>query len=921
MKKLFFTFVASMAIITAQAVPAIPTPITYTQSDGSTITVQLIGDERQSTFVTMDGLALERSSNGDFYYKTTVATSNVMAHNAAERTQAELTYISENETKMQVAGAEFAEQRSQAASKSPVRKVSTQTPQSGVTKIPIILVNFSDFAMRSSDPVSTFETQFNSTTGNSVYKYFYDQSQGQYTPQFDILGPVTVSQTRAYYGAQTSSANDAMPGSMVAEAVKLCTSTDFSQYDNDGDGDVDVVIILYAGPGQAQGATSDAIWPHQWNLYSAYYYGRSDYNRFTQNGVTINSYACFNETSGSSDSSTTVDGIGTFCHEFSHCLGLPDFYETTYANGYFGMGHWSVMNSGCYNNSSKTPCGYTAYEKEFMGWYSIPTAVVNTQYTLNDNTQSSDFAVRVYNPSSVNEYYVLENIQKTGWNAYARSSGLMISHVTYSASAWSGNTVNNSEPQRMTIFPADNTLTTASESGDLYPYNGNNSLTDITTPAATLNEGQEYMGKPITDITNSNGKVTFWFCQDFVKNIPTVNAVAQEDIFIDNFTVTWNSVENALTYAIEVTDPDGNVVSSSEGLEDLTYTATHLTANTTYSVKVNVTYNDGSSSDWSSSVSVTTKANPVLLTADESQVTATSFVAQWEALPNVESYTLHVRRSGYVNYTELLHETFDKCTKVGTTNIGTSITNYVDNTGWTGRYVYQNVGGVSLASTSQSGSITSPALDFSGYDGKVVVKVVAGVNGDGTDYSLVLSGDGASSTITVADSVAEEYTAVLNTDGSTEGKVTLSALPGKKIVVYDVKVYGGDADDMMEQSAPLKAVSITGDSDEKTITGITTNQYLVEDLESGATYQYHVKAYYTNGCESSWSNVEEVQLTQSSLTGDVNNDGIVDVEDVNAVINIILGDTTDYDGRDDVNGNGVTDIEDVNALINIILGV
>ncbi len=920
MRKLFLTLVAAMAMTAAHAIPAIPTPLTYTQSDGTSITVQLVGDEWYSTFATTDGLLLDRRANGDFYYKTAVATSNVMAHNVNERTQAELTYIKANEALMQVNGTEVAAQRDQAVQavrKAPIRKA-TQTPQKGSPKIPVILVNFSDFSMRSSNPATTLNNQYNSTTAASVYKYFNDQSQGKFTPQFDVIGPVTLPNTRAYYGAKTSSNNDAKPGSMVAEAVKLCTDTDFSQYDNNGDGDVDVVIIVYAGPGQAQGATSDAIWPHQWNLYSAYYSGCSDYSYFKQNGVTVNAYACFNETSGSSDTSTTLDGIGTFCHEFSHCLGLPDFYETTYSNGYYGMGRWSLMCSGSYNNNSKTPMGYLAYEKEFMGWISIPTATVNTQYTLNGNTQSSDFAVRVYNPKSTNEYYILENIQKTGWNAYAQSSGLMVNHVTYSASAWNNNTVNNSATQRMTIIPADNTLTRASEYGDLYPYGGNNMLTDASTPAATLNEGsQQYMGKPITEITNSNGKVTFWFCKNFVKNLPTVNAVTEANTFIDNFTVTWNAVDNALTYAIEITDPDGNVVASGEGLEVLTYTASHLEANTTYTVKVNVTYNDATTSDWTSPITVTTKANPVMLAADEAQVTTNSFLAQWQALPNVESYTLHVRRLGLQNYTDLLHETFSKCTKVATTNIGTSLASYTDNAGWTGSYVYQNVGGVSLASASKTGTITTPALDFSGYEGKVVVKVVAAVNGSDTGYSLVVTGDGGSSTITVADNVATEYTAVLNTNGSTEGKVTLTALPGKKVIVYDVKVYGGDAEDMMSQAAPRKAVAVTGDSDDMTITGITTNQYSLTDLVSGAGYQYRVKAFYTNGCETTWSNVEQVQLVQSGLTGDVNGDGTVDIDDVNAVINIILG-ATAIDAAD-VNGDGTIDIDDVNTIINIIL--
>lgn len=919
MQKTLLTIIAALAVCVAQAIPAIPTPLTYTQSDGSSITVKLVGDEWNSTYITMDGLLLDRRINGDFYYKTATAGSNVMAHNINERTSTELNYIAANSSMMQIAGQAVAAQQSKSQRKAP-RKVGVQVPQSGSPKIPIILVSFKDFAMRNSNPKAVFEQQFNDLNRNSSLKYFKDNSKDQYTPQFDILGPVTVSQNRAYYGRQSGSDHDAKIGSMVAEAVKLLPNHDFSQYDNDGDGKADVVIILFAGPGQAQGATSDAIWPCQWSLSSAYYSGQSDYNSFKQNGVYIDKFAVFNETSGSSDYTTTIDGIGTFCHEFSHCMGLPDFYETTYANGYYGMGSWSIMNSGCYNNNARTPCAYTAYEREYLGWLNIPSAVANTKYTLPNNASTGNIAVRIYNPRSINEYYILENIQRTGWNAYAPSHGLMISHVTYSASAWSGNTVNNSMPQRMTIFPADNRLSSSSESGDLYPYNGNNKLTDTSTPAATLNTGQSYMGQPVTEITETNGIVSFWFCKNFVKSAPVIAAVNEDDITTTQFVVNWNSVENAQTYSIEITDNTGNVVASQEDLTATTYTATHLTAGADYTVKVNATYTDGTTGQWSTPVVVTTKSNPVVLDVNPNTTTTHSFLAQWNALNNVESYTLHVRRKNFVNYSELLHESFDKCTKVATTNIASSIGNYTDNTGWSGRYVYQNVSGVSLASTTQSGTITSPALDFSNYNGKVVVKVIAATM-TGTNCSLAVSGGEASGVITVADNVATEYCVTLNTNAQTGQKITFTALPGKKVIIYDVKVYAGDADDVMATS-PRKAVATTGNTDEMFITGITTNEYLVENLASGEPYQYRVKAFYTNGCESAWSNVVEVPLVQS-ITGDVNNDGVIDVDDVNCVIEIILqyAASGTYDGRDDINNDGITDVDDVNALLEIILNL
>lgn len=925
MRKLLLSLIAAVVATAVYAVPAIPTPLTFKQTDGSSITVRLVGDERFSTYLTTDGLALERAVDGDFYYKTATAVSKVRAHNVNARTQTELNYIKANSQQMQLQSLVPANLGgNNTARKAPALMATTDVPQTGSPRIPVILVQYSDFKLRSSNPVSTFESQFNTKT-KSCLQYFSDQSRGQFTPKFDILGPVTLSQTRAYYGARTSSDNDAKPGSMVGEAVKQLTSVDWSLYDNDKNGSVDVVIILYAGPGEAQGASSDAIWPHQWYLSSAYYYGRSDYNAFSQNGVRIDKYACFCETSGSSDSRTTVDGIGTFCHEFSHCLGLPDFYETTYANGNFGMGNWSIMCSGSYLNNSATPAGYTAYEKEFMGWMSIPTAEANTYYTLKSMDKVDGEAVRIYNPQSSNEYYILENHQRTGWYAYQANSGLMVNHVTYSSTAWSNNTVNNSDPQRMTIIPADNDLGSrysSSESGDLYPYNGNNKLTDSSAPAAVLNTGsKKLMGKPITEITkNSNGTVSFWFMKDFEKVVPTIQSVVPGDITISSFAVKWNSNANMRSFTFSVTGPDG--YDKTFDIEENTITIEDLKPGTTYTCKVKAIYIDDSEGEWSKPVNVTTKGNPVLNAAVAETVTSNSFTASWQAMDDVQSYTLNVRRKGLTNYTLLMHETFDKCTTANTTNIASSLSKFTDNTGWSGKYVYQNVSGVSLASSSRAGNITSPSLDFSGYNGKVVVKIVAGTYNTVTDCSLTISADGATQSVVLPNNAQKEYTVVLNTNGSTSGDVTFTALPGKKVVIYDIKIYAGDADDLMESGAPRKAATVTGNVDEMYITGITDTSYNVQNLLDGASYQYRVKAVFNNNSESGWSNVEEVELKSTpTIPGDVNGDGSVDIADVNSLVSIILEQKSvaDFPGKVDINGDGKVDIADINAIIAIIL--
>ena len=104
-------------------------------------------------------------------------------------------------------------------------------------------------------------------------------------------------------------------------------------------------------------------------------------NFVTRNNTKIDKFAVFCELYGSSDSGTSLDGIGTFCHEFSHCLGLPDFYPTDYSN-HFGMGSWSVMHGGCDNNNGNRPCSYTAYERNFLGWMNLSTPTEGETYTI-----------------------------------------------------------------------------------------------------------------------------------------------------------------------------------------------------------------------------------------------------------------------------------------------------------------------------------------------------------------------------------------------------------------------------------------------------------------------------------------------------------------------------------------------------------
>lgn len=507
-KRITLGLCAITVAASAWAVQAKHNPITYTQSDGSTITVVLAGDEWHHGHVTQDGLLVKQNAQGDWCYATASGTSTIIAHDAAQRSSSEAQFAATSA--MTLAQQATPARAKRIAAKDIVEE--TQVPHMGSPRIPVILVNYNDLKFKGKNPVETFEEHFN-TGAKSANKYFEDQSFGKFSPKYDILGLVDLEGDRKVYGGNDYYGNDKGLGNMVAEACfALGDGVDWSKYDNDKDGMVDVVILLYAGTGEAQSSIPDAVWPCQWDLAS------SDYDEnITIGGTTISKFAVFNELYGTSDNGTQIDGIGTFCHEFSHCIGLPDWYATNNM-GYYGMGNYSLMDYGCYNDYGRTPTAYTAYERNFLGWMDIEEATPNSIYTLTPVTEGGK-AYKITNDQDPtgNEYFIIECRKQSAWDSFMPSNGgMMVTHVDYSEKAWADNTVNNNgQRKRMTTVPADNKQSYANEEGDLFPYGDHNEFTDDSSPAARTYNGDgsiKRLHKPITDIVkNNDGSVTLKF--------------------------------------------------------------------------------------------------------------------------------------------------------------------------------------------------------------------------------------------------------------------------------------------------------------------------------------------------------------------------------------------------------------------------
>jgi M6 family metalloprotease-like protein len=311
----------------------------------------------------------------------------------------------------------------------------------------------------------------------------------------------------------------------IMEVLKT-RDIDWSLYDWNGDGFVNQLLIIYAGKGQNAGGGDDTIWPHQWwisehlkDLQQDVYcdpipvtYGKKQYM--------VDSYCCVQEDVNGSSVKTS---FGTICHEYSHCFGFPDFYRGSKKY----VSDWDLMDSGNYNDKGFCPACYSAHERWLMGWLTPTELEYDRTVTNMPALVDEGVAYLIRNEGYADEYYIVENRQQTGWDSNLPGSGIIIFHIDYDPSIWTSiyDTPNSSKIQRYTIFKADDGWT-VSDRGWAYPYLGNDSLTNLSTPAATLNkentDGTKLMNKSLYDMTVEGGLASFRFVDGPVTGVDVV---------------------------------------------------------------------------------------------------------------------------------------------------------------------------------------------------------------------------------------------------------------------------------------------------------------------------------------------------------------------------------------------------------------
>ncbi|MBE6286040.1 MAG: M6 family metalloprotease domain-containing protein [Bacteroidales bacterium] len=796
MKKYTFLLLLLLIAAVTYAAPARRVSKKVKQSDGTELTVMLSGDESLHYYSTIDGKPLIREANGDFSYATFTpegqfVSTECLAHDAEHRTLFEKNLVASIDYEGMMVSLNSAHKARSAKFRAAAQKAGSQITPEGDVNIAVVLVQFKDvkFTYTKEDINNVLNTEgyklenpFAESVG-SARDYFIAQSDGKFRPNFMVTDIITLDNDMSYYGGNDANGDDKKASYAVKEGIQKADATfDFSKCDNNGDGEVEFIYCIYAGYSESYGASKNTIWPHQWAL-------SSQAGSITVDGVKCDTYACSGELVYSEEYEPEIGkvlaGIGLICHEFSHCLGLHDIYDTTYESGNWGMDYWDVMDQGNYAAEGYVPVGYSAYQRDFCGWRDLVVLDKKGDYSMKPLTQGGT-AYKVVNDANPNEYYILENRKQEVWDTYLFNSGMLVIHVDYNKSAWDNNTINTTKNHpRYTLIPADGKLDVygevsaqqfvASLKGDVWPgTSGNTELTNTSVPAAKVYTGG-YMNKPIRGIKYTDGIISFNFM-------------------------------------------GGSFVA------------------------------------------------PVVSQATD--VTETSFVANWEAVEGAEEYNVELYKvteaaDGSGDAATLLSEDFVGCTKTNT-DVSATIDDCTATSGWTGKYVYSEGGVLRVGSSKNAGTLTTPIFNATG---EVSLSFSAALyNSADTGVKLTVSmKDATGATLASKDvepAVAMEvYTLAAEVNGEFHVEFTTSASSGKKRVNVD----------NITLSATLSFSS-------ECVERVSTNElsYKFAELEAGAKYRYRVQAKDAYGA-SAFSDYMDVQMTPTSIDGIAVEDSTVEV--------------------------------------------
>lgn len=570
------------------------------QPDGSGVTIRLVGDEYLHYNITLDGYSLVRRDDGAYVYAQMNETgqleaTDLLAHDAVERTAKERDYLEKVGRLMPQPTEQMRQMlRLNRAARAPMfsQDRAARYDYSQFRGL-VILVEYNDCSFRYDDYADIMEDMINADdymgddrtnfyssgyvrcTG-SIRDYYRDNSEGMFVPTFDVVGPVQVNRSQYYANGTQNSVQ-----LMIDACAAADSQVDFSDYDVNNDGTVDMIYFIFAGLGSyIQGNDSRLLWPHQYDIS----YSRT----IRKDGVKLGRYACSNELFGSTDWSV-LEGIGTMCHEFSHVLGLPDFYDANYEEDgeCVTPDTWSIMAGGADLNYGRTPCGFSLFERYALGFATPQVIDAAGSYSL-EALHSSNTGYRL-NTQVNKEFFFIENRQKTKWDAALPGHGMLIFRVDSTSNAvWNYNSVNNNsnhpyyELLRAGGVRSNANSVSAGSASDPFPGTRNvTAINNETSPNLKTWSGK-LSNLAFRNIRESGGVITFdAYDVDVLTSISftsdsyrlSIGSRLQLTTVQDPESASCTCVFTSDNEAVATVDANGMVTALSEGTCHITVTA------------------------------------------------------------------------------------------------------------------------------------------------------------------------------------------------------------------------------------------------------------------------------------------------------------------------------------------------------------
>ena len=609
------------------AVEAYPHKIKYPQPDGKTVvTLTMKGDEKVNWAETEDGYTLVYDNSGFFVYATLDSTgdmvpSQYMATEIAKRSPEVRSFLANTPKRLHYSRSQIKYMLSLWEIREAKTKSLDKSNTTGTVRILVIMMQYPNRQfVKTRQQISNMFNQVNYSAENavgSVHDYYDEASYGQLNMVADVVGPYTCDHNSRYYGRHGQ--GNAQSGSEFAtEALRKASadSVNFSLYDSDNDQRVDCVHIIFAGYGQEAGGGDSVIWSHKWSASEP----------IANNNTVARTYSCSPELQGHSGSN--ISHIGVACHEIGHVLGAPDFYDIDYAsNGqYPGMGNWDIMAGGSWGGvngqSGNSPAHHNLYTKAYIyHWVNVTTLSGYDTVTLQPMNSDSTSFYRI-NTTTPNEFYLIDNRQKQGFDGSCPGHGLMIYHVHSGIANSFSSGVNYTHPQKLypvcatapAAIPFDSASYGNVNSGECpFPGTGNRtSFTDFTTPRAISWAGAN-SNMPIRNITenNANHTVTFIYGIPINLSCPAPTDVKLNVVTDEYAEISWTNNSSSTVWEIAY-GPNGidpslpqrrriirNVLSTTYRINDLS------TNDTVYDFYVRSVCGAGDTSAWSAMCATT----------------------------------------------------------------------------------------------------------------------------------------------------------------------------------------------------------------------------------------------------------------------------------------------------------------------------